>query len=368
MAGWWWCARCGPMMRRGSRRCGGAWMLRPGAGSPIWLICRPTAPATWPCRGRATRRGSSRPLRPGRLGRWRAWRGMSARPGTPPGSWCSSTPSGGAPGWAPCCCAGLAEAARHAGVRRLGGDVLRGDAAILGLLEELGLEYQEQVTAATVHASFAVQETDAYLDAVLADQRAAARVAVGPFLRPGSIALVGASDKPGSVGGLLLANLLASGFTGPVYPVNPRHQVIQGMICYPDLPSCPGPPDLALVAVPAPVVAGVVGQAGALGVRAVCVISAGCCRTSCAAVPGPQGSGSSGRTCMGLLSAGPIPGSTRLSARSSRRRPAGVRDPIRRARAGRADPAAPALGGRQRLCVGRRHCRPDAQRLAAVLG
>ena len=201
-------------------------------------------------------------------------------------------------------------------MRRLAGDVPRGDAAILGLLEELGLEYTEQVTAATVHASFAVQETDAYLDAVLADQRAAARVAVGPFLRPGSIALVGASDKPGSVGGLLLANLLASGFTGPVYPVNPRHQVIQGMICYPDLPSCPGPPDLALVAVPAPVVAGVVGQAGALGVRAVCVISAGFAEI------GEQGRVLQdelrrraraagvrliGPNCMGLLSGGPEP-------------------------------------------------------------
>ena len=86
---------------------------------------------------------------------------------------------------------GLAEAARHAGIRRLAGDAPKGDVAILRLLEDLGLEYQEQVTAATVHASFAVQETDAYLDAVLADQRAAARVAVGPFLRPGSVALVG---------------------------------------------------------------------------------------------------------------------------------------------------------------------------------
>ena len=88
----------------------------------------------------------------------------------------------------------LAEAARHAGVRRMAGDLPEGDVAMRGLLAELGLEYTEQVTAATVHASFAVRETDAYLDAVLADQRAAARVAVGPFLRPGSIALVGAGN------------------------------------------------------------------------------------------------------------------------------------------------------------------------------
>jgi acetate---CoA ligase (ADP-forming) len=210
----------------------------------------------------------------------------------------------------------LAESARHAGVRRLAGDVPRGDVAILGVLEELGLEYTEQVTAATVHASFAVQETGAYLDAVLADQRAAARVAVGPFLRPRSIALVGASDRPDSIGALLLANLLASGFAGPVYPVNPRHQVIRGMTCYPDLASCPRPPDLALAAVPAPVVADVVDQAGALGVRAVCVISAGFAET------GGQGRELQdelrrharaagvrliGPNCMGLLNGGPDP-------------------------------------------------------------
>jgi len=210
----------------------------------------------------------------------------------------------------------LAEAARHAGMRRLAGDLPKGDVAMRGLLAELGLEYQEQVTAAAVHASFAVQETDAYLDAVLADQRAAARVAVGPFLHPASIALVGASDKPGSVGELLMANLVKSGFTGPVYPVTPRHQVIQGMTAYPDLASCPARPDLALVAVPAPAVAGVVDQAGALGVRAVCVISAGF-----AEVGGPgrvlqdellrraraAGVRLIGPNCMGLLNGGPEP-------------------------------------------------------------
>jgi acetate---CoA ligase (ADP-forming) len=211
---------------------------------------------------------------------------------------------------------GLADAARHAGIRRLAGDVPRRDAAILGVLEELGLEYTEQVTAATVHASFAVQETGAYLDAVLADQRAAARVAVAPFLRPGSIALAGASDRPGSIGDLLLANLLASGFAGPVYPVNPRHRVIHGMACYPELAACPTRPDLAVVAVPAPLVAEVVDQAGALGVRAVCVISAGFAET------GGEGRALQdelrrraraagvrliGPNCMGLLNGGPDP-------------------------------------------------------------
>ena len=211
---------------------------------------------------------------------------------------------------------GLAEEARHAGIGRLAADTPKGDTAILGVLEELGLEYKEQTTAATVHASFAVQETDAYLEAVLADQRAAARAAVAPFLRPSSIALAGASDRPGSIGALLLDNLLASGFAGPVYPVNPRRQVIRGMTCYPELAACPTRPDLAVVAVPAPLVAGIVDQAGALGVRAVCVISAGFAETGGEGLAlqdelrrraRAAGVRLIGPNCMGLLNGGPDP-------------------------------------------------------------
>ncbi len=211
---------------------------------------------------------------------------------------------------------GLAEEARHAGIGRLAADTPKGDTAILGVLEELGLEYQEQTTAASVHASFAVQETDAYLEAVLADQRAAARAAVAPFLRPSSIALAGASDRPGSIGALLLDNLLASGFAGPVYPVNPRRQVIGGMTCYPELAACPARPDLAVVAVPAPLVAGIVDQAGALGVRAVCVISAGFAEIGGEGLAlqdelrrraRAAGVRLIGPNCMGLLNGGPDP-------------------------------------------------------------
>ena len=161
----------------------------------------------------------------------------------------------------------LADAARHVGVRRLLSDVSRDDVSVLGLLAELGLDYEEQVSGARVHASFAVQETEAYLEAVLADQRAAARIALEPFLRPRSIAVVGASDTRTRLGGLIFANLLASGFDGALYPVNPHHEAVQGTTAYPDLHACPQPPDLVVVAVPAPLVAGIVDQAGVLGVR-----------------------------------------------------------------------------------------------------
>ena len=349
MAGWWCSGRCAAMTPRGSRRCGAAWMPGPGAGSPAWLICRPTVPVRWPSRGPAIRRGSSRLSRPARRGGWWAWRGMSAGQETRPGSWCSSTPPGGAPGWAPCCCAGWPRPPGTPGCGGWPGMCPGAMRRCWACSRSWDWSMTEQVTAATVHASFAVQETDAYLDAVLADQRAAARAAVGPFLRPRSIALVGASDKPASIGALLLANLLASGFTGPVYPVNPRHQVIQGVTAYPDLASCPQPPDLALVAVPAPLVAGVVDQAGALGVRAVCVISAGFAETG-GAGPGPAGRPAPPRPRRrGAAHRAQLHGTAQRRARSPVQRdlqprlppagPAGVRDPVRRARAGRAHPA-----------------------------
>lgn len=169
----------------------------------------------------------------------------------------------------------LAETARRAGLRRLASDVPKDDVPVLGLLAELGFAYEERRRKRHVHASFSVQETDEYLDAVLADQRAAAVAALAPFLQPRSIAVVGASDAPASIGGLVLANLRRSGFDGSLCPVNPHHRTVQGLACHPRLSSCPVAPDLVVVAVPAPLVAQVVAEAGELGVRAACVISAG---------------------------------------------------------------------------------------------
>jgi acyl-CoA synthetase (NDP forming)/GNAT superfamily N-acetyltransferase len=210
----------------------------------------------------------------------------------------------------------LAEAARHVGVRRLTSDMPSDDAAILDHLSGFGLMYEQRVSGARVHASFAVQETNAYLDAVLADQRVAAHVALDPFLRPRSIAVVGASDSHTSIGGLVFSHLLASGFNGALYPVNPHHQTVQGVTACPDLTACAQRPDLVIVAVPAPLVAGIIDQAGGLGIHAVCVISAGFAEVGAegrhlqedlrhrARAAGVR---LIGPNCMGLLNGGPEP-------------------------------------------------------------
>ncbi len=210
----------------------------------------------------------------------------------------------------------MAEDAHHVGIRRLTSDLAPGDAIVVKRLAELGLVYEQTATAVGVHARFTVQETDAYLEAVLADERVAARVALDPFLRPRSIAVVGASDDRSRIGGLLLAHLRESGFTGALYPVNPRHEVVQGLGAHPDLSACPEPPDLVVVAVPAPSVPEIVDQAGDLGIHAVCVISAGFAEVGKEGRKLQEDLGRRAReagvrligpNCMGLLNGGPEP-------------------------------------------------------------
>ena len=64
------------------------------------------------------------------------------------------------------------------------------------------------------------------------------------LLKPRSIALVGASAKPGSVGLITARNLRAGGFAGPVWLVNPKYRSIEGQDCYPSISALPGAPDL----------------------------------------------------------------------------------------------------------------------------
>lgn len=92
---------------------------------------------------------------------------------------------------------------------------------------------------------------------------------------PQSIAVVGASNRVGSVGHSLFQNVLRSQYRGVVYPINPSWKSVDGVRCYPSVADLPEPPDLGVVIVPAPVVPQVVHDLGKVGTRGVVVISAG---------------------------------------------------------------------------------------------
>jgi len=102
---------------------------------------------------------------------------------------------------------------------------------------------------------------------------------VTAILRPRSIAVVGAGRRLGSVGHEVVRSLLAGDFSGTVYPINPSARAICGVPAFPMLLSVPEQVDLAIIAVPAAVVPGVIAEAASTGVRAVAVISAGFAET-----------------------------------------------------------------------------------------
>jgi acetyltransferase len=93
--------------------------------------------------------------------------------------------------------------------------------------------------------------------------------------RPRAIALVGASNTPGSVGAVLARNLMRGGFAGPVMPVNPRHRAIGGVLAWPDVASLPETPDLGVVSTPVDAVPRVVAELRERGARAAIIITAG---------------------------------------------------------------------------------------------
>lgn len=95
------------------------------------------------------------------------------------------------------------------------------------------------------------------------------------FFRPRSVAVVGASEKPGKVGRVVLENILRSGFPGRVYPVNPNHDTVLDLTCYASVSDLPEAPDLAVIIVPAPLVRGVLEECGTRGVPAAVIITAG---------------------------------------------------------------------------------------------
>jgi len=92
---------------------------------------------------------------------------------------------------------------------------------------------------------------------------------------PRAIAVVGAGEKPESVGGCVLRNLQRDGFTGPLYPVNPHHETVYGLPCHARVGEVDAPIDLAIIATPADTVAQIVRECGAHGIGVAIVMSAG---------------------------------------------------------------------------------------------
>jgi acetyltransferase len=95
------------------------------------------------------------------------------------------------------------------------------------------------------------------------------------IFKPQRVAVIGASDNVSSVGYSVLRNLIGSGFSGVVYPVNAKREAVLGIPAYPSIAALPKSPDLAVVCTPSPTVPGLVRACGEAGVRGMVIISAG---------------------------------------------------------------------------------------------
>jgi acyl-CoA synthetase (NDP forming) len=96
-----------------------------------------------------------------------------------------------------------------------------------------------------------------------------------PLLAPRSVAVVGASDRAGNLGGVAVGLLRQFGFHGPVWPVNPGRAEVGGLPCYGSLGELPDVPDLAIFSVPGPAAIELVEQCGEVGIPAVVLWAGG---------------------------------------------------------------------------------------------
>ena len=95
------------------------------------------------------------------------------------------------------------------------------------------------------------------------------------LFRPKSIAVIGASDRAGSVGATVMRNVIAGGYAGPIYAVNPAHLIIAGQRAYPDVTHLPQTPDLAVIATPPATIPALIDALGRRGTRAAVVLTGG---------------------------------------------------------------------------------------------
>ncbi len=169
----------------------------------------------------------------------------------------------------------LAAVARSNGIERFDAETLPDNRAMMDVFRHAGFNVTSQFDNGVIEVSFPLapsQELDEHIEE---RERAAVVASIRRILSPASIAVIGASRTPGTIGYELVHNLVRSGFTGAVLPVNPHAGSIGGIHAYASVGDTPSPPDLAIIAVPADAVAGVIAECGAAHVGGIVIISAG---------------------------------------------------------------------------------------------
>jgi acetyl coenzyme A synthetase (ADP forming)-like protein len=143
------------------------------------------------------------------------------------------------------------------------------------MFRESGFVVEESLEAGDIEVNFSVVPNETSVARTELRDRVATVASLRPFFRPKSVAVVGASRNPSSIGYRLLEALMQNGFQGSIYPVNPQATEIRGLRAYPSVRELLEPVDLAVIAVPRDAVLSVLDDCAARGVRAVVIITAG---------------------------------------------------------------------------------------------
>ncbi len=175
----------------------------------------------------------------------------------------------------------LVSIARQRHISAFTAEVLAGNSPMLGVFADAGLPVRRYRGSGVVDLVVPLPVTDAdaalpdYLDRVSARESSSEVASLSHLMRPQSIAVVGASRRADSAGSRVLHNILAGGFTGRAYPVNPHAEVLAGLTCVKAAGDLPEVVDIAVVAVPAAAVLEVAEQCGQRGVRCLVVLTSG---------------------------------------------------------------------------------------------
>ncbi|MGV1008503.1 MAG: GNAT family N-acetyltransferase [Dermatophilaceae bacterium] len=167
----------------------------------------------------------------------------------------------------------LAAVGMELGVARFVADVLPENRKMLGVFQTAGYAVHSGHEHGYISVSFDITPTAQSRAVQLAREHRAESLSVRRILTPRSVAVVGASREPKSVGHIFLRNLVAGGFRGRVYAVNPAATEVLDLPCYPSLSQVPPPVDMAIIAVPAHQVLRVVDECAEKGVGTLVVPS-----------------------------------------------------------------------------------------------
>jgi len=169
----------------------------------------------------------------------------------------------------------LAQAAHAAGINEFSAEVMFANHKMARVFQESGFPVRRKLESGTLHYEFPTALSPEALARFEGREREAAVAALRSVLEPHSVAVVGASRSPTSIGGRIFRNLLDGGFEGPVYPVNRTAPVVQSVAAYPSVGALPGPAEMAVVAVPASEVVEIARECAAAGVKSLVVVSSG---------------------------------------------------------------------------------------------